>query len=89
MFEKGVKTEVGSQAGPIIGICYVIVILVENFNIPPHQTHLKAENGRVGTIIQKDEFHSMTVGYSYKTLTNKHVATLTHGPVICKSFTKV
>ncbi len=29
-FEMGVKTEVGSQVGPIVGVCYVMVVLVDN-----------------------------------------------------------
>jgi hypothetical protein len=88
-FEKGVKTEVGPQAGSIVGVCYVIVIPVDNADIPTHKTHLKAEDGGVGTVIQKDEFDSITVGYPYKTLTKKNVATLVHGPVTCKSFTQL
>ncbi len=39
-FEKGVEAETSSQVGPIVGICYVMVISVDNIDIPPHQKHL-------------------------------------------------
>jgi hypothetical protein len=70
-FKREVETEVGFQAEPIIGVCYVVVILVNNVDIPPYQMHLKMEDGGVCTVIQKDDFYKITVSYPYKMLSKK------------------
>jgi hypothetical protein len=50
-FEEGVKAEISAKAQLIVCIGYVVIIPVDNVNIPSHQSHLQAKDGVVCTII--------------------------------------
>jgi hypothetical protein len=88
-FEERVKVKVSSKTGPIVCIEEITIVLMDNIDIPAHQPHLKAENSRIGTIIRKDEFDSISVSCLYKLLLKKDKAALIDQTVAGKTFTKM
>jgi hypothetical protein len=66
-----------------------MIILMDDVDIPTHQTHLQAENGWVGTVVGKDEFNCITVSSPHKVLAKEHMAALVHCPITGESFTKM
>ncbi len=66
-----------------------MIVSMDNVDISAHQTHLQAEDGWVGTVIEKDEFNCITISGPHKTLAKEHVAALVHGPIPRETFTKV
>ncbi len=75
--------------GPIVWVTNVMIISMDNFDIPTHQTHLQAENGWVGTVIGKDEINCITVSSPHKALAKEHMAGLVHCSITGESFTKI
>jgi hypothetical protein len=50
-FEEWVEAKVSAKAQPVVCVDDVVIIPVDDGNIPTHQTHLQAKNGMVGTIV--------------------------------------
>jgi hypothetical protein len=88
-FEEQVKAKVGPKTGPIICVNKIIIVLMDNINIPAHQKHLKAENSWVSTVIRKDKFDCVAVSCPYKLVSKEHMAALVDGPVTGKALTKM
>jgi hypothetical protein len=49
--EEGVKAEISAKAQPIVCIGDVVIIPVDNVNIPSHQLHLQEKNGMVCSVV--------------------------------------
>ncbi len=62
---------------------------MDDIYIPAHQTHLKAENSRIGTIRRKDEFDPIAVSCPYKLLPKEHMATLVDQSVTGKTLAEM
>ncbi len=75
--------------GPVVYVHKIIIILMDNINIPAHQPHLKAKNSWVGTFIRKDEFNCIAVGCPFKLLSKEHMAALVDCPVTGKTLAKM
>jgi hypothetical protein len=88
-FEEQVKAKVGPKTGPIICVNKIIIISMDNIDIPANQPHLKAENSWVGTVIRKDKFDCVAVSRPYKSLSKEHMAALVDGPVTGKTLAKM
>ncbi len=39
-FEEQVEAKVGAKTRPIVSICYVVIIPVDDVDVPSHQSHL-------------------------------------------------
>jgi hypothetical protein len=50
-FEEGVKAEICAKAQPIACIGDVVIIPVDDVDIPSHQTHLQVKDGMVCTVV--------------------------------------
>ncbi len=50
--EEWVKAEFSAKLRPVVCVRYVVIILVDNVNIPTHQIHLKVEDSVVCTLEQ-------------------------------------
>jgi hypothetical protein len=76
-----VVAQIGIQLGPIIGVNKVVIRLMDNVDIPAHKTHLQAEDGLIGAIVQKDKLDCITVSHLNKSTPVAHMAYLVHSPV--------
>ena len=62
---------------------------MDDIDVPTHETHLKAKDSLVGTVVRQNEFDRVAVGYPNKSAAIAHVPDLVHRPVAGKSFAKV
>jgi hypothetical protein len=65
------------------------MIISDDVDIPTHQMHLQAQNGRVGTVVEKDEFNRITASSPHKALAKEHMVALVHSPITEEFFTKM
>ncbi len=67
----------------------VVVLSVDNIDVPTHQAHLQSKDGVIGTVIGEDKLNCIAVCNPDKSLTKQVMAALVHSVVTSKTFAQM
>ena len=84
-----IKVNINTKSRPIIGTDHSGAWEMDDVAVPAHETHLEPQDGRVTTLVGKDEFDGVAVRHPYKPLAKDVLAYFVNGVVAGEAFAEV
>ena len=84
-----IKVNINTKSRPIIGIDHSGAWAMDDVAVPAHETHLEPQDGRVTTLVGKDEFYGVAVRHPHKPLAEDVLAYFVYGIVASETLTEV
>ena len=89
MLVEQIKVIIKTKSRPIIGINHSGAWAMDDVAVPAHETHLEPQDGRVTTLVGKDEFDGVAVCHPHKLLAEDVLAYFVNGVVAGEAFAEV
>jgi hypothetical protein len=87
--EVRVEAAVFATSQPVVHVGEMHVILMDNINVPAHQSHLQPKDSWVVSIEWENETNSITIRNPNKMNAEEHMPIFVDCPVTSKTFTKM